>query len=314
MSQPAPSPSQQLSPAPPQPTQQVRPASAPSQRFRPAPQPSQQFRPAPQPSPKFRPAPQPSQQFRPAPQPTQQFRPASQTTQQFRPAPELSHQFRPAHQQSFQQLTPNVQQSPSQVQSQFSLQTVIGSQQSQGTIPASTQTLRVFAPEPSSVRQPEQRNNQQLLSVESTRFFARPAPAPVARPNVAPRQEVQPARVETTALASSRDYEHDNTGDNELSRFQLYQLKKKQGQQFRPVPQPTQQSRPRTAPQPQVAQDIVNNEVILHVCIHNHNLVMLRYRATGEKLLSEERRTEVISISDYIETLNCFILDVTFRN
>ena len=263
-----------------QPAQKFSPASQPVQQFRPAPAPSQRFRPAPQPSQQFRPTPQPTQQFRPAPQPTQQFRPAPQPTQHFRPAPQASQQFRPNPTQQFR---PDVQQSPTQVQSQFSLQTFVGTQQTQRTIPASTQHLRVFEPEASSVRQPEQRNIQQGFSVESTRFSARPAPAPVARPRAAPRQEVQPARVETPALSSSRDYKHDTSGDNELSRFQMYQLKKKQGQQFRPAPQHSQQFRP--APQPQVPQDIVNNEVIAHVCIHNNNLVMPRYRSTGEKLL-----------------------------
>merc|ERR1712215_543499 len=81
--------------------------------------------------------PQHGQQFKPA----QQFRPAPATQpapqQQFRPAPQPTQQFRPAPQQ-----TPTAQ-----LQSQFTIQTIVGSSQQQGT-----QGLRVFEPEPSTPR------------------------------------------------------------------------------------------------------------------------------------------------------------------
>jgi len=185
------------------PAQQFRPAPAPQ----PAPQQIQQFRPAPQPAQQFRPAPQPAPQFRPAPQPAQQFRPAPQPTQQFRPAPQPAQQ------------TPTAQ-----LQTHFTIQTVVGSSQQQGVIPASTQGLRVFSPEPSTQKEPEPQPVQQFGSAPKSTQQFRPAPQPAPRPT----QQFRPASV--PAQPASRDYTHDSTGDNELSRYQLYLLRKK-GQQ-----------------------------------------------------------------------------------
>ena len=211
--------------------------------------------PAPKPVQQFRPAPQPAQQFRPAPQPAQQFRPTTQPAQQFRPAPQ-----------------PAPQAAPVQVQSQFSLQTIIGSAQQQGA--GSTQ-LRVFDSEPSVERTPAQRRPapqpaQQSRTVPRPTQHVRPAPQPTQQFRPAPqptqqfrpapqptqkfepfpqpaqqsrptpqapkRQQTRPALGQNTAPVATRNYVHDTSGDNQLSRFQLYQVRKKQGQQQNQLP------------------------------------------------------------------------------
>jgi len=206
-----------------QPVQPARPVQQVKQFI---PQHGQQFKPAQQ----FRPAPAPQ----PAPQ--QQFRPAPQSTQQFRPAPQPTQQFRPAPQQ-----TPTAR-----LQSQFTIQTIVGSSQQQGT-----QGLRVFEPEPSTPREPEPQSTQQFRPAPQPTQQFRPAPQPTQQFRTAPQptQQFRPAPQPTQqfrpapqpaprptqqfrpasgpARPASRDYMHDSTGDNELSRYQQYILRKK---------------------------------------------------------------------------------------
>ena len=196
-----------------------RPASQPVQGFQQASQQTQQFRQAPQTAQQFIQAPQPAQQFRQSSQPAQQITQAPQPAQQFRQAPQ---QFRA-------------------VQSGFSFQTVIGSSQQKGTIPASTQNLRVFAP-PAPTQRIQTAPTEPRT--QSQRFQTRPQPRPQPRP-VKPtqqsfRQTAPLSPAETSSPVSARNYVHDVSGDNQLSRFQLYQLRKKNVQ---------------------VGQDVVNNEV-----------------------------------------------------
>ena len=216
------------------------PAPETIQQSRPAPR-FKQSRLEPQPTQQFRPVPQTSQQFKPTPQPAQQIRPAPQPVQQFRPAPKPAQQFRTAPQPS-EQLMPAPQAAPFQVQSQFSQQTIVGSAH-QGAIPASTHQLQVFDSEPAQ-RRPVQQPTQQFRparqptqqfrsSPQPTRQF-RPAPQPAQKSRPTPRQQARPAQI--AAPVAARNYVHDTSGDNQLSRFQLFQLRKKKGQQQNQLP------------------------------------------------------------------------------
>merc|ERR1711990_811181 len=210
----------------------------------------QQFQPQPQQQ-RFQPAPQ-QQQFRPAPQ--QQFRPApvQPQQQQFLPAPQQQQQpaagsFRvTANQQDAHRGHLQVhQQNLAIQQQQFS--------------PEQRQALREFqanpppprAPQPAAPQpqrfQPAPQPQRQRPAPQPQRF--QPAPqqqqqfsqfsaqgAPQRRPE-APRSQAQaPRRQEPGSVndalgqqvVAAEDYVHDTTGDATLSRFQLFQLRKKQ--------------------------------------------------------------------------------------
>merc|ERR1712119_185248 len=196
-------------------------------------QPQQQFQPQPQQQ-RFQPAPQ-QQQFRPAPQ--QQFRPApvQPQQQQFRPAPQQQQQpaagsFRaPANQQDAHRGHLQVHhQNLAIQQQQFS--------------PEQRQALREFQaqPPPQPQRQrpaPQPQRFQPAPQQQQQQFSQFPAQgAPQRRPE-APRSQAQaPRRQEPGSVndalgqqvVAAEDYVHDPTGDATLSRFQLFQLRKKQ--------------------------------------------------------------------------------------
>merc|ERR1719337_126945 len=225
----------------------------------------QQFQPQQQ---RFQPAPQQQQQFRPAPQ--QQFRPAPQQQQQFRPAPVQQQQFRPAPQQ--QQLAPAAgsfratanQQDAHAGHLQVHAQNLAVQQQQFS--PEQRQALREFQANPPPPRAPQQAAPQpqrfqpapqpqrQRPAPQPQRF--QPAPqqqfsqfpaqgAPQRRPE-APRAQAQaPRRQEPGSVndalgqqvVAAEDYVHDPSGDATLSRFQLFQLRKKQEAQAAAAPQ-----------------------------------------------------------------------------
>merc|ERR1719187_610650 len=233
------------------------------QRFQPQ---QQQFQPQQQ---QFQPQPQ-QQRFQPAPQ--QQFRPAPQ--QQFRPAPvqPQQQQFRPAPQQqpaagSFR-ATANQQDAHAghlQVHQQN-----LAIQQQQFS-PEQRQALREFQANPPPPRAPQQAAPQpqrfqpapqpqrQRPAPQPQRF--QPAPqqqfsqfsqfpaqgAPQRRPEApraaapAPRRQPEPGSVNDALgqqVVAAENYVHDPTGDATLSRFQLFQLRKKQeAQQGAAAPQ-----------------------------------------------------------------------------
>merc|ERR1711874_355721 len=197
-------------------------------------QPRQQFQPQPQQQ-RFQPAPQ-QQQFRPAPQ--QQFRPApvQPQQQQFRPAPQQQQQqpaagsFRAtANQQDAHRGHLQVhQQNLAIQQQQFS--------------PEQRQALREFQANPPPPRAPQPAAPQpQRFQPAPQPQRQRPAPQPQRfqpqrRPE-APRSQAQaPRRQEPGSVndalgqqvVAAEDYVHDTTGDATLSRFQLFQLRKKQ--------------------------------------------------------------------------------------
>merc|ERR1711936_648111 len=216
----------------------------------------QQFQPQQQ---RFQPAPQQQQQFRPAPQ--QQFRPAPQQQQQFRPAPVQQQQFRPAPQQ--QQLAPAAgsfratanQQDAHQGHLQVHQQNLAIQQQQFS--PEQRQALREFqaSPPPPRAPQPAAPQPQRFQPAPQPQRF-QPAPqqqfsqfpaqgAPQRRPE-APRAQAQaPRRQEPGSVndalgqqvVAAEDYVHDPSGDATLSRFQLFQLRKKQEAQAAAAPQ-----------------------------------------------------------------------------
>merc|ERR1712001_98166 len=217
----------------------------------------QQFQPQQQ---RFQPAPQQQQRFQPAPQ--QQFRPAPQQQQQFRPAPVQQQQFRPAPQQ--QQLAPAAgsfratanQQDAHQGHLQVHQQNLAIQQQQFS--PEQRQALREFqanpppprAPQPAAPQpqrfQPAPQPQRQRPAPQPQRF--QPAPqqqfsqfpaqgAPQRRPEApraaapAPRRQPEPGSVNDALgqqVVAAENYVHDTTGDATLSRFQLFQLRKKQ--------------------------------------------------------------------------------------
>merc|ERR1711970_1675251 len=197
------------------------------QQFQPQ---QQQFQPQQQ---RFQPAPQQQQQFRPAPQ--QQFRPA--------PAQPQQQQFRPAPQQqqpaagSFR-ATAN-QQDAHRGHLQVHQQN-LAIQQQQFT-PEQRQALREFQANPPPPRAPQPAASQpqrfQPAPQPQRQFSQFPAQgAPQRRPE-APRSQAQaPRRQEPGSVndalgqqvVAAEDYVHDPTGDATLSRFQLFQLRKKQ--------------------------------------------------------------------------------------
>merc|ERR1719216_540175 len=172
----------------------------------------QQFQPQQQ---RFQPAPQQQQQFRPAPQ--QQFRPAPQQQQQFRPAPVQQQQFSPEQRQALRefQASPPPPRAPQ---------------------PAAPQPQR-FQPAP----QP-----QRFQPAPQQQFSQFPAQGSPQRRPEAPRAQAQaPRRQEPGSVndalgqqvVAAEDYVHDPSGDATLSRFQLFQLRKKQEAQAAAAPQ-----------------------------------------------------------------------------
>merc|ERR1711981_1323099 len=187
------------------------------------------------------------QQFQPQ---QQRFQPAPQQQQQFRPAPQ--QQFRPAPQQ--QQLAPAAgsfratanQQDAHQGHLQVHQQNLAIQQQQFS--PEQRQALREFqaSPPPPRAPQPAAPQPQRFQPAPQPQRF-QPAPqqqfsqfpaqgAPQRRPE-APRAQAQaPRRQEPGSVndalgqqvVAAEDYAHDTTGDATLSRFQLFQLRKKQ--------------------------------------------------------------------------------------
>merc|ERR1712226_1279863 len=188
------------------------------QRFQPAPQ--QQFQPQQQ---QFQPAPQ--QQFRPAPVQPQQ--------QQFRPAPP---QQQPAA--GTFRATANQQDAHAghlQVHAQN-----LAVQQQQFS-PEQRQALREFQANPPPPRAPQQAAPQPQRfqpAPQQQQFSQFPAQgAPQRRPEApraaapAPRRQPEPGSVNDALgqqVVAAENYVHDPTGDATLSRFQLFQLRKKQ--------------------------------------------------------------------------------------
>merc|ERR1712212_837050 len=210
----------------------------------------QQFQPAPQQQ-RFQPAPQ-QQQFRPAPQ--QQFRPApvQPQQQQFRPAPQQQQQpaagsFRATanqqdahrghlqvHQQNLaiqqQQFSPELRQALREFQA--------NPPPPRAPQPAAPQPQRFQpAPQPQRQRPAPQPQRFQPAPQQQQQFSQFPAQgAPQRRPE-APRSQAQaPRRQEPGSVndalgqqvVAAEDYVHDTTGDATPSRFQLFQLRKKQ--------------------------------------------------------------------------------------
>merc|ERR550517_1802559 len=233
----------------------------PQQQFQPQ---QHQFQPQQQ---QFQPQPQ-QQRFQPAPQ--QQFRPAPQ--QQFRPAPvqPQQQQFQPAPQQqpaagSFR-ATAN-QQDAHRGHIQVHQQNLAIQQQQFS--PEQRQALREFQANPPPPRAPQQAAPQpQRFQPAPQPQRQRPAPQPQQfqpapqqqqfsqfpaqgvpqqrRPEApraqaqAPRRQQEPGSVNDALgqqVVAAEDYVHDTTGDATLSRFQLFQLRKKQEAQGAIAPQ-----------------------------------------------------------------------------
>merc|ERR1712183_977885 len=211
------------------------------QQFQPQPQ-QQRFQPAPQQQ-QFRPAPQ--QQFRPAPvQPQQQrFRPAPQQQQQpaagsFRATANQQDAHR-GHLQVHQQNLAIQQQQFSPEQRQALREFQANPPPPRAPQPAAPQPQR-FQPAPQPQRQrpaPQPQRLQPAPQQQQQQFSQFPAQgAPQRRPE-APRSQAQaPRRQEPGSVndalgqqvVAAEDYVHDTTGDATLSRFQLFQLRKKQ--------------------------------------------------------------------------------------
>merc|ERR1719228_756602 len=211
------------------------------QRFQPQ---QQQFQPQQQ---QFQPQPQ-QQRFQPAPQ--QQFRPAPQ--QQFRPAPPQQQPaagtFRATanqqdahagHLQVHQQNLAIQQQQFSPEQRQALREFQSNPPPPRAPQPAAPQPQR-FQPAPQPQRQrpvPQPQRFQPAPQQQQQQFSQFPAQgAPQRRPE-APRSQAQaPRRQEPGSVndalgqqvVAAEDYVHDTTGDATLSRFQLFQLRKKQ--------------------------------------------------------------------------------------
>merc|ERR1712106_789712 len=204
------------------------------------------------------------QQFQPAPQQQQQFRPAPQ--QQFRPAPvqPQQQQFRPAPQQQQQQpAAGSFRATANQADAHRGHLQVheenLAIQQQQFS-PEQRQALREFQANPPPPRAPQQaapepqrqrpapQPQRQRPAPQPQRF--QPAPqqqqqqfsqfpaqgAPQRRPE-APRSQAQaPRRQEPGSVndalgnqvVAAENYVHDTAGDAALSRFQQFQLRKKQ--------------------------------------------------------------------------------------
>merc|ERR1719350_606418 len=220
----------------------------------------QQFQPQPQ---RFQPAPQPQQQF----VPQQQFRPApvQPQQQQFRPVPQQQQQPVATGAGSF---TPTSNQLDAHRGHLQVHQQNLAIQQQQFS-PEQRQALREFQANPPPPRAPQQAAPQpqrfqpapqppqrQRPAPQPQRF--QPAPqqqqfsqfpaqgVPQRRPEApraaapAPRRQPEPGSVNDALgqqVVAAEDYVHDTTGDATLSRFQLFQLRKKQEAQGGAAPQ-----------------------------------------------------------------------------
>merc|ERR550519_446193 len=200
---------------------------------------------------RFQPAPQQQQQFRPAPQ--QQFRPApaQPQQQQFRPAPQqqpAAGSFRAtANQQDAHVGHLQVhQQNLAIQQQQFSPEQRQALREFQANPPpprapqqAAPQPQRFQpAPQPQRQRPAPQPQRFQPAPQQQQQFSQFPAQgAPQRRPEApraaapAPRRQPEPGSVNDALgqqVVAAENYVHDTTGDATLSRFQLFQLRKKQ--------------------------------------------------------------------------------------
>merc|ERR550519_3164918 len=217
------------------------------------PQQQQRFQPQQQ---RFQPAPQ--QQFRPAPQ--QQFRPApaQPQQQQFRPAPQqqpAAGSFRAtANQQDAHVGHLQVhQQNLAIQQQQFSPEQRQALREFQANPPpprapqqAAPQPQR-FQPAPQPQRQPAPQPQRFAPAPQQQQFSQFPAqgapqrrPAAPRAPAPAPLRTQEPGSVNDALgqqVVAAEDYVHDPTGDATLSRFQLFQLRKKQEAQAAAAPQ-----------------------------------------------------------------------------
>merc|ERR1719275_156999 len=225
------------------------------QQFQPQ---QQQFQPQQQ---QFQPQPQ-QQRFQPAPQQQQQFRPAPQ--QQFRPAPAQpqQQQFRPAPQQqpAAGSFRATANQQDAHVGHLQVHQQNLAIQQQQFS-PEQRQALREFQANPPPPRAPQQaapqpqrfqpapqpQRFQPAPQQQQQQFSQFPAQgAPQRRPEApraaapAPRRQPEPGSVNDARgqqVVAAENYVHDPAGDATLSRFQLFQLRKKQEAQGGVAPQ-----------------------------------------------------------------------------
>merc|ERR1719331_1952093 len=229
------------------------------QRFQPQ---QQQFQPQQQQQ-RFQPAPQQQQQFRPAPQ--QQFRPApaQPQQQQFRPAPQQQpaagsfratanqqdahaghlqvhqqnlaiqqQQFSPEQRQAFRefQANPPPPRAPQQA-----------APQPQRFQPAPQPQRQRPAPQPQRFQPAPQQQQQQFSQFPAQGVPQQRRPEAPRAQAQAPRRQQEPGSVNDALgqqVVAAEDYVHDTTGDATLSRFQLFQLRKKQeAQQGAAAPQ-----------------------------------------------------------------------------
>merc|ERR1711971_1149259 len=217
------------------------------QRFQPAPQQQQQFRPAPQQQ--FRPAPaQPQQQqFRPAPQQQQpaagSFRATANQQDAHRGHIQVhqqnlaiqQQQFSPEQRQALREFQANPP--PPRAQPQQAAPQPQRSQpapQPQRQRPAPQQPQR-FAPAPQ-----QQQQFSQFPARGVPQQQRRPAEAPRRAQAQAPRRQQEPGSVNDALgqqIVAAENYVHDTTGDATLSRFQQFQLRKKQEAQGAIAPQ-----------------------------------------------------------------------------
>merc|ERR1712088_271695 len=189
------------------------------------------------------------QQFQPQ---QQQFRPAPQ--QQFRPAPAQpqQQQFRPAPQQqpAAGSFRATANQQDAHVGHLQVHQQNLGIQQQQFS-PEQRQALREFQANPPPPRAPQQaapqpQRFQPAPQQQQQQFSQFPAQgAPQRRPEApraaapAPRRQPEPGSVNDALgqqVVAAENYVHDPTGDATLSRFQLFQLRKKQEAQGAAAP------------------------------------------------------------------------------
>merc|ERR1712066_365931 len=214
----------------------------------------QQFQPQPQ---RFQPAPQPQQQF----VPQQQFRPApvQPQQQQFRPVPQQqpvatgAGSFTPTsnqldahrgHLQVHQQNLAIQQQQFSPEQRQALREFQANPPPPRAPQQAAPQPQR-FQPAPPPQRQPAPQRfapapQQQQFSQFPAQGAPQRRPAAPRAPAPAPLRTQEPGSVNDALgqqVVAAEDYVHDPTGDATLSRFQLFQLRKKQEAQAAAAPQ-----------------------------------------------------------------------------
>merc|ERR1712066_943924 len=216
----------------------------------------QQFQPQPQ---RFQPAPQPQQQF----VPQQQFRPApvQPQQQQFRPVPQQqpvatgAGSFTPTsnqldahrgHLQVHQQNLAIQRQQFSPEQRQALREFQANPPPPRAPQQAAPQPQR-FQPAPQPQRQPAPQPQRFAPAPQQQQFSQFPAqgapqrrPAAPRAPAPAPLRTQEPGSVNDALgqqVVAAEDYVHDPTGDATLSRFQLFQLRKKQEAQAAAAPQ-----------------------------------------------------------------------------